>query len=76
MQMWVLRTWIKAQGIAIVMLQHQIKGSHMQIMNYDSTDAVDHLVSYGDRASAITILLYGSGHENVAVLLPGFAINW
>ena len=21
-------------------------------------------------------LLYGSGHETVAVLLPGFAINW
>ena len=22
------------------------------------------------------LLLYGSGHEGVAVLLPGFAINW
>ena len=24
----------------------------------------------------IYIYIYGSGHEGVAVLLPGFAINW
>ena len=27
-------------------------------------------------AFALTWTLYGSGHETVAVLLPGYAINW
>ena len=31
---------------------------------------------YISNCAAPILLKYGSGHETVAVLLPGFAINW
>ena len=56
--------------------------SHQSLSRYRDSYYKDKTVSWqfytynGKSYTGKTASLYGSGHETVAVLLPGFAINW